>query len=95
VVASAEKTTACATMVSFRILGPVEVYRDERRVALAGPRQVALLAFLLINANRAVSTDVLIEALWPDREPSGAVKRAQVAIGRLAQGHGGRSAGRD
>jgi DNA-binding SARP family transcriptional activator len=70
-------------MVSVRILGPVEVYRGERRVALAGPRQVALLAFLLVHANRAVSTDVLIEALWGDRDPAGAVKRVQVAIGRL------------
>jgi DNA-binding SARP family transcriptional activator len=70
-------------MVSFRILGPVEVYRDEHRLALAGPRQVALLAFLLVHANRAVSTDRLIDALWADRDPAGAVKRVQVAIGRL------------
>jgi DNA-binding SARP family transcriptional activator len=70
-------------MVCFRILGPVEVYRGERRVALAGPQQVALLAFLLVHANRAVSIDRLIDALWSERDPAGAVKRVQVAIGRL------------
>ena len=70
-------------MVCFRVLGPVEVYRGERGVELAGPRQVALLAFLLVHANRAVSTDVLGDALWGEQDPAGAVKRVQVAIGRL------------
>jgi DNA-binding SARP family transcriptional activator len=75
-------------MVSFRILGPVEAYCDERRVGLAGPRQVALLAFLLLHANRAVSQDVLIDSLWSDQDAAGAVKRVQVAIGRLRKALG-------
>jgi SARP family transcriptional regulator, regulator of embCAB operon len=44
---------------------------------------MALLAFLLLHANRAVSTDRLIDALWSEQDPAGAVKRVQVAIGRL------------
>src|SRR5262245_7842490 len=70
-------------MLRFRILGPVEVCRDDSRVALGGRRQVALLAFLLLQANRAVSTDQLIEAVWGEHDPSGAIKRLQVAVGRL------------
>ncbi|MGZ4293443.1 MAG: hypothetical protein ACXVRM_04315 [Solirubrobacteraceae bacterium] len=42
-------------MTSFRILGPIEVGAGDRRVVLSGPRQVSLLAFLLVNANRAVT----------------------------------------
>jgi hypothetical protein len=38
---------------AFRVLGPVEAWADQRLLVLGGPRQVALLAFLLLNANRA------------------------------------------
>ena len=69
-------------MSRFRVLGPVEAWCDERRMALGGPRQVALLAFLLLHANRAVSADALIDALWGS-ERDGAVKRLQMAIARL------------
>jgi predicted ATPase/DNA-binding SARP family transcriptional activator len=75
-------------MVRFGILGPVEVFVGERRVAVGGPRQVALLAFLLVHANRAVSVDRLIDALWGDQDPAGAVKRVQVAIARLRKALG-------
>ena len=70
-------------MVRYAILGPIELCDGERRVAVGGPRQVALLALLLVNANRALSSDGLIDALWGDRGPAGAVKRLQVAIARL------------
>ena len=69
-------------MNGFRVLGPVEALIDERRLSLGGPRQVALLALLLLNANRAVSADVLIDALW-GCERDGAMKRLQMAIARL------------
>jgi len=70
-------------MVRYAILGPVELRDGERRVGVGGPRQVALLALLLINANRALSRDQLIDALWGERGPEGAVKRLQVAVARL------------
>ena len=69
-------------MSRFRVLGPVEVWADERRLVLGGPRQVALLAFLLLHANRAVSADAAIDAVWgPERE--GATKRLHMAVSRL------------
>jgi DNA-binding SARP family transcriptional activator/tetratricopeptide (TPR) repeat protein len=70
-------------MVTYAILGPVELCDGERRVAVAGSRQVALLALLLINANRAVSSDRLIDAVWGELGPAGALKRMQTAILRL------------
>jgi len=51
-------------------------------MTLGGPRQVALLAFLLLNANRAVSADAVIDAVWGE-EPDGAPKRLQMAVSRL------------
>jgi DNA-binding SARP family transcriptional activator len=80
--------------VRFGILGPVEVERDGRRVVITGRSQVGLLAFLLLHANQAVSTDRLIDELWADHAADGSVKRAQVAIARLRKLLGDKS-GRD
>jgi DNA-binding SARP family transcriptional activator/tetratricopeptide (TPR) repeat protein len=70
-------------MVKYAILGPVELRAGERMVAVGGPQQVALLALLLVNANRALSNDRLIDTLWDDLGPAGALKRLQAAIVRL------------
>ena len=64
------------------MLGSVEAWTDERPLVLGGPRQVALLAFLLLNANRAVSADAVIDAVWGD-EREGAAKRLQMGVSRL------------
>src|SRR5690349_8943630 len=69
-------------MTSLRILGPVEVWQGEQRLALGGPRQLALFAFLVLHPNRAVSRDALVDALWgPAR--TDADNRLQMAIARL------------
>src|ERR687894_2126713 len=70
-------------MVRYAILGSVELCEGERRVSVGGPRQVALLALLLVNANRALSVDGLIEALWGDPGRAESHKRLRVAIVRL------------
>jgi DNA-binding SARP family transcriptional activator len=69
-------------MVSLRILGPVEVWTGDRRLDLGGPRLLGLLAFLVVNANRALSTDALIDAVWGSAR-AGADNRLQMAIARL------------
>jgi DNA-binding SARP family transcriptional activator len=53
-------------MLDFRILGPLEVWDGAARVELGGDRQRVLLGRLILNANRVVSTDALIDALWDD-----------------------------
>ena len=66
----------------FRVLGPIEAWTDEHPLVLGGPQQVKLLAFLLLNANRAVSADAVIDAVWgSDRD--GAAKRLQMGVLRL------------
>ena len=71
-------------MSSVRILGPVEAWAGGERLVLGGPRQLALLAVLALRANRAVSSDVLVDALWGE-ERVGARKRLQMAVVRLRQ----------
>ena len=68
-------------MTSFRVLGPVEAWTGTGRLVLGGT-QLKLLAFLLLNANRAVSADVLIDAVWGSERNSG-VKRLHMAIARV------------
>jgi DNA-binding SARP family transcriptional activator len=53
----------------FGILGPVELWSDGRRLPVGGSRQLALLAFLVLHADRSVSSLQLHEALWSDLHP--------------------------
>lgn len=50
--------------MDFRILGPLEVERNARPIALTSHKQKALLAILIIAAPRVVSTDRLLNDLW-------------------------------
>ncbi|GIJ55981.1 BTAD domain-containing putative transcriptional regulator [Virgisporangium aurantiacum] len=59
--------------MEFRILGPVQVWRDGSPISLGGPRHRRLLAVLLVHADAVVPGDVLIDALWP----AGAPRRAR------------------
>jgi DNA-binding SARP family transcriptional activator len=69
--------------VEFRILGPLEVRTDGRAVPLGGPKPRAVLAMLLLHANRPVSAEQLALALWGDEAPAGAAKTVQVHVSRL------------
>jgi len=69
-------------MTSLRILGPVQVWRGDQRLTVGGPRQLRLLAFLVLQGNRAVSNDAIIDAVWgPGRSDTS--NRLQMAIARL------------
>ena len=64
----------------FRVLGPLEVTSGGRAVALGGPRQRALLAFLLLHGNELVSRQRLVDCLWGERAPETAANALQVAV---------------
>src|SRR5262249_39876712 len=67
----------------FRILGPLEVLVDDHTVPLGGLKQRALLALLLLDAGRVVSTDRLVNALWGEDPPRTAVTSLQNFISQL------------
>ena len=58
--------------IEFRILGPLTVLVDGGPVAIGGPKQRALLALLLLNANRVVSRDRLVGELFPEQSVNSA-----------------------
>jgi predicted ATPase/class 3 adenylate cyclase len=69
--------------MEYRVLGPLEVRDGDRSLPLAGAKQRALLALLLLNANRVVSRDRLIDQLWGEEPPETAVTSIQVYVSRL------------
>jgi hypothetical protein len=54
----------------FQLLGPLEVVHDGRPLPIRASRQRAVLAALLVDANRMVPLDVLVARVWADDPPS-------------------------
>jgi DNA-binding SARP family transcriptional activator len=70
-------------MLEFRILGPVEVCAEGEPLDLGGRKPRALLALLVLDAGRAVSTDRIIEALWGERPPRTAATSLHNSVSQL------------
>jgi DNA-binding SARP family transcriptional activator len=64
----------------FGILGALQVLAQGRPVILGPRKQQLVLAVLLGHANRPVSVDALIDALWEDSPPRTARKNLQVYV---------------
>src|ERR687884_699733 len=69
--------------MEFNVLGPLEVLSERGAVDLGAHKQRALLALLLLEANRVVPRDRLIDALWEDDPPDTAQKALQVYVSQL------------
>ena len=67
----------------YRLLGPLEVVHRGEAVPTGGQRKRALLARLLLEANRTVSVDALVDALWGERVPATAVKMVHIYVSQL------------
>jgi DNA-binding SARP family transcriptional activator len=55
--------------VQFCLLGPMQVHYRGAPLQVRGNKQRLLLATLLLQGNRVVTTDVLAEALWGAAPP--------------------------
>jgi DNA-binding SARP family transcriptional activator len=71
--------------VEFRLLGEVEVRVDGRAVAVGHARQRGVLVALLIEANRPVPADQLLDRVWTDRLPQRARNALSGYVSRLRQ----------
>lgn len=67
----------------FAVLGPLEAWRDGEQLALGGAKQRSVLAMLLLEANRPVSVDRLIEGVWGDEAHTRARSTIQVYVSTL------------
>jgi DNA-binding SARP family transcriptional activator len=69
--------------VKFKILGPLEIVAGSKRLELGGTRQQIVIATLLLNANRVVTMDRLLEAIYGEDLPPTARSQAQISISSL------------
>jgi len=67
--------------MEYRLLGPPEVLDEGRVVALTG-KGAAVLALLVLNANRVVPRTTLMDAVWPG-EGASARRNLEVHVSRL------------
>ena len=70
-------------MIFYRLLGPVEAQVDGQAIELGGPKQRAVLARLLLDAGRVVSTDQILDAVWGDDQPPSVLGSLQNYISHL------------
>ena len=75
-------------LLEFRILGPLEVVREGQSLEFRGGRERALLALLVLNANRTISSERLAEDLWGDALPGGAAGSLRAYLSRVRRGLG-------
>ena len=72
-----------ASRLEFRLLGPLTVRVDGVPIAVGGPKQRALLALLLLSANRVVSRDRLIDELFAEQSVNSADHALRNHVSRL------------
>ena len=69
--------------VDFGVLGPLQMRIGAASIPLGTPKQRAVLAVLVMNANRPVGVDTLISAAWDQRPPQGARATLHAYISNL------------
>jgi DNA-binding SARP family transcriptional activator len=69
--------------VKFGVLGPLAITSGSDRLDLGGVRQQIVVATLLISANRVVTTDRLLEAIYGANLPRTSRAQAQISISSL------------
>ncbi|MFD7736296.1 BTAD domain-containing putative transcriptional regulator [Kitasatospora phosalacinea] len=69
----------------FRLLGALEVNRDGTSFDVPRPRLRAALAFLLLNADRPVGAERLVDALWGEHPPRTARNQVHTVVSTLRQ----------
>jgi DNA-binding SARP family transcriptional activator len=69
--------------MEFSVLGPLDVLDEGRAVDTGASKEWALLALLLLNADRVVPVDRLVDELWGPRVPGSAHKMVQIYVSQL------------
>lgn len=67
----------------YRVLGPITAHGEDGPLRLGGPKRCTVLAALLLNANRVVPEERLINLVWGEQPPSTARGGLQVHVSEL------------
>lgn len=76
----------------FGVLGPLHARIAGHEVLLDGPRQAKVLAALLVDANKLVTTERLVTVVWDEKAPATAVRQVQDAVSGLRRNLAARGA---
>ncbi len=68
---------------TLRFLGPLEVMVDGQAVHPGGPKQRALLCYLVLHASEPISLAALVEAVWGDDAPDGTIRSLRTYASNL------------
>src|SRR5690606_40815578 len=69
--------------LQFSVLGPLRVIKDGAELPMSANRGVAILACLLLNANRVISVERLVEAVWAGSAPPSAWRECAICVSGL------------
>ena len=69
--------------MEFRVLGPLELTSGGQPARIGGARTRAVLAMLLVSANRVVPADRIADELWPGRAAGRSAANLQVRLSEL------------
>ena len=69
--------------MEFRILGPLEVVHDGRKLALGKAQQQAVIGLLALRAPQPVPIDRLVDEVWGERPPASAHHAIQVYVSEI------------
>jgi predicted ATPase/DNA-binding SARP family transcriptional activator len=69
--------------MEFRILGPLEVVAASEPVRLGGRMEQVVLAALIVDADRVVSADRLLDILWGEEVPDTGLKTLRSHLSRI------------
>jgi DNA-binding SARP family transcriptional activator len=72
-----------AGSLRLQILGPLRIWRDGVELDPGPRRQAYLLALLLARAGRSIPTGELVDLIWDDDAPAGALNVIQKYVGGL------------
>ncbi|MEV0330159.1 BTAD domain-containing putative transcriptional regulator [Micromonospora echinospora] len=70
-------------MLRFEILGPQRAWYADSEIDLGPGKQRAVLAVLLLAANRAVPTGQIVDAVWPEEPPANGTNVVQKYVAGL------------
>ncbi|GHD32630.1 SARP family transcriptional regulator [Nocardiopsis kunsanensis] len=77
--------------LTFGVLGSLTATRGGRAVDIPAGRQQVVLAALLLEPGRVVSTDHLVDAIWGENPPATARAQVQICVSRLRKSLAGAS----
>ncbi len=69
--------------MEFGVLGPLRMRVKGEWIQLAGAKQRAVLGMLLVNANRMVPSEQLLEEVWGERQPTAGIRTLRYHVSKL------------